>query len=187
MVDLKVFFDESNHGRKNEVVVALFSYLNADSSLEILTKRKERIKLFEKYKEILISPGRDIRFLMLNQEDLLEGENQLIASAPALIKDYLNTNYSEIRRAEECALELFLDGENVRSYDINELARKVKRNSPIVRAISIHFYPKLNGRDYKYVPGLEYADNGAHILFRNKEARNWLEAEGKRVNFCRAA
>ena len=183
MARLSVFLDESNHGRRDEVIVALFSYLDEDKHLLYLSK-KRRITSSQ-IKKLLNNPGRDLRFLTLNQSDLNEGENSLIISAPALIKSQFEKSLLRIKEETVYSLDLFLDGGDTKSINFGGLMNKIKNSVPSIKTASAHYYPKTNKGLYEYVPGLEYADSAAHLLFREKTLREHMENEGRRVTFYR--
>jgi hypothetical protein len=180
--NILIGLDESNHGRKKEIVVAIFSHIVGDGRTIYVPKRVRYSEA--NIKKFLCTKDRDLRFLMLNQDELMEGENHLLISTLPLVKDYFSHMPEKDLDEWDYTLEIFLDGEDVKSVALGGLIRQISREIPNVVSASAHYYPK-GSKGFKYVPILEIADGAAHLLFRNNEFRQKMDNEGKLVGLTR--
>jgi len=173
---LYVGFDESNHGKFPEIIVAVSSLIYSDISTKRMRGRDRMSK--DEFFRFLKNPQRSYNHTIVNEGRLDHGKNPLIEAAPKL----LNTLIQEQRYQGISSIDLIFDGE-IRTNETGGLFKSIHLYLSPEISVSYVCYPKSKKVAYAYPKILVAADSVAHFLFREYSFMEKIGAEKRRVEF----
>ena len=174
-----VAFDESNHGRDPEIVVAVWSQIPSDYS-EIQVRGRLKHLECDVLKKTLRNEKRGFRFIVL-RGDAVKGNGHLLRSTPYLIPGVLNQIHREGHTIDKLELQIDGDLREIDSFRIKEAVEDLNEMSQ-TSLESIKGYKKNKNQVYTYSHLLRTADSLAHSLFRNYDLIMSFCKSGEEIN-----